>query len=245
MSLDVQKQILDLVFKEDELSWQDMLLALVEQEGMDPWDIDISVLSRSFADTLLKMKETNLRITGKVVLAAALLLKMKSERLMDEDLNALDQLINGEVYVEELDDLFHEMVPFEANKHEHIPKVVPKTPQPRKRKISVYDLVNALEKALDVEERRKTFEEVPEFKAPEKKRELSEVMEDIFAKVTHHYKKQAKKPKTLTFSQLVPSENKEDKVLTFVPLLHLENARKVNMNQEEHFGEIDVLMQNI
>ena len=35
------------------------------------------------------------------------------------------------------------------------PQIYPRTPQPRKRKVSVFDLVQALEKALEVENRRK------------------------------------------------------------------------------------------
>lgn len=241
---EVQDQIMNLVFKEDELSWQEMLLTLVESEGMNPWDIDISILAKRFLETLLKMKETNFRITGKVVLTAALLLKLKSDKLVTEDLQALDQLLSGEEPFEYFDDAFDGMIPFDKNVHEHIPNVVPKTPQPRKRKISVYDLVEALEKALAVESRRKDFENVPEFKAPEKKKELSEVMDDIYVQVKSFYKKPKKT--SLTFNELVPSENKEDKVFTFIPLLHLENARKVNMTQDEHFGLISIaLMQNI
>jgi len=245
MSKIVHDQILDLVFSEGEISWQSMLLDLVEQEQMDPWNIDVSKLSRSFLDLLIKMKELDFRITGKVVLASAILLKLKSERLMDEDIMALDNLINGAEDAYGYDEAFDGMIPFEENEHEVIPKIVPKTPQPRKRKISVYDLVEALEKALDVEERRKTFEKIPEVKAPEKSRDISEVMDELFVQVQSHYKK-SKKKNSLSFDQLVPSENREDKVFTFVPLLHLENARKVEMFQKQSFGNINIdLLQNI
>ncbi len=237
----VHDQIIDLVFKEDELSWQSMLLDLVEQERMDPWNIDVSVLSRKFLDLLIKMKELDFRITGKVVLAAALLLKLKSDRLMDEDLAALDDLINGTEENQFFDDVFDGMIPFAENEYETMPKIVPKTPQPRKRKISVYDLVEALEKALEVEGRRKNFEKIPEVKVPEKKKDISEIMDEIYSQVKKHYKKNKHK-KSLSFSQLVPSENKEDKVYTFIPLLHLENARKVEMFQQQSFGEINIDM---
>ena len=46
----------------------------------------------------------------------------------------------------------------------------------------------------------------------------------------------------LTFSKLVPSENKEDKVFTFIPLLHLTNQRKIDLEQKEHFGEIEIVL---
>lgn len=45
---------------------------------------------------------------------------------------------------------------------------------------------------------------------------------------------------TLKFTELLPSEKKEDKILTFVPLLHLRNQQKVELHQKIHFGEIDI-----
>ncbi|MBW3012511.1 hypothetical protein KY311_04960, partial [Candidatus Woesearchaeota archaeon] len=48
--------------------------------------------------------------------------------------------------------------------------------------------------------------------------------------------------KRLTFKQLIPAEDRESKVFTFVPLLHLENERRVKLMQKQHFGEIEIEM---
>ena len=41
----------------------------------------------------------------------------------------------------------------------------------------------------------------------------------------------------------MPEEpTKEDKVFTFIPLLHLTNQRKIDLNQENHFGEIEIVL---
>lgn len=40
----------------------------------------------------------------------------------------------------------------------------------------------------------------------------------------------------------MPSQKKEDKIFTFIPLLHLTNQRKVNLEQKEHFGEIEIML---
>jgi hypothetical protein len=42
----------------------------------------------------------------------------------------------------------------------------------------------------------------------------------------------------IAFSHLIPGEEKRDKVLTFIPLLHLTNARKLDLEQKRHFEEI-------
>ncbi|MCK5140441.1 MAG: segregation/condensation protein A, partial [Thermodesulfovibrionia bacterium] len=46
----------------------------------------------------------------------------------------------------------------------------------------------------------------------------------------------------LTFSTLVPSETKEDKIYTFIPLLHLTNQRKIDIEQYQPFGEIEIIL---
>ena len=49
-----------------------------------------------------------------------------------------------------------------------------------------------------------------------------------------------KKMNKMQFSQLIPSDSKEDKIFTFIPLLHLTNQQKVSMEQEYHLADIEV-----
>jgi chromatin segregation and condensation protein Rec8/ScpA/Scc1 (kleisin family) len=54
-----------------------------------------------------------------------------------------------------------------------------------------------------------------------------------------------KKETKVYLSDLLPeNHNKEDVIFTFLPLLHLENQRKVNLNQEEHFGPVEISVFN-
>ncbi len=237
-----QERIFSLLFKEDELTWQTIIYDLVKNEGMDPWDIDISLLSQKFLEMLKKLREMDFRISGKVVLACAILLKIKSNKFIEEDIVALDSLMSsvddpGEL----LDELPVDGVP--RRERVHPPGLMPRTPQPRKRKVSVYDLIKALEQALEVENRRPVYVEPRvKIKAPENFIEMGELIQDVYDKVESFYGQQddAAKTKRLTFSELIPSDSKEDKVYTFIPLLHLENQRKVDMYQEIHFGEIEI-----
>ena len=50
--------------------------------------------------------------------------------------------------------------------------------------------------------------------------------------------------KDLTFTKLIPSETKEDKVFTFIPLLHLSNRRSIDMHQNKPFGEIEIYLKS-
>jgi segregation and condensation protein A len=231
----LESEVFDIVFNGDDLTWKEILLDLVKREGMDPWNLDISQISQKFLEMLNKLREMDFILSGKVVLAAALLLKIKSDKLMDEDIVAFDTLLSEEPEDFEMFDML------QTNMHEEqkeeTPKIVPKIPQPRKRKVSVQDLVKALEKALETKNRRK-MNEIPEFKVqvPKKGRDISLIMGDIYKQIIDIIKP----GKQLTFTELLPSDDKEDKVYTFIPLLHLENARKINMSQEKHFGEINI-----
>jgi segregation and condensation protein A len=239
-----QNHIFELLFNKDEISWKGMIYDLVRSEQMDPWDIDVTLLSKRFLQRLKEMKEMDLRISGKIILASAILLKLKANKLMDEEINGLDSLI---ATIQSQDDelLFDELYEFQDPKLEIMmnqkPKIYPKTPQPRKRKVSVFDLVNALGKALEVHARRKPpVKEAPEVKIPEKSKDMSLVIKDVYNQIRDFFNKQAKKAVKLTFNLLLPSQEKHDVVYTFVPLLHLDNQRKIYLLQKKHFGEIEI-----
>ena len=241
-----QDRIFSILFNEDEITWQNIIYDLVRTEGMNPWDINISEISFKFVDMLKKLREMDFRISGKVVLASAILLKLKSDRLLEEDIAAFDHLISS---LDDPGDLLDELGLEEGGpKREKIlaPGLMPRTPQPRKRKVSVYDLVQALEKALEVENRRPVYVQPSvRMKLPEQNVDMGELIVDVFNKVENYYEHNGKldakgKPHRLTFSELIPSDSKEDKVFTFIPLLHLENQRRVDMYQDIHFGEIEI-----
>ena len=65
---------MDIVFNEDEVNWKTMLLDLVKNEEMDPWDIDIKQIAEKFFEKLKAYKEMNFRMSGKVLLVAAIML---------------------------------------------------------------------------------------------------------------------------------------------------------------------------
>jgi segregation and condensation protein A len=237
-----QDDLFEMLFDKDEVTWQTILYDLVRSEQMDPWDIDISMLAQRFLEMVHQFKKMDFRISGKIILAAAILLKIKSNRLVGEDLLNLDRLINppdedaAEGLLDELRDEF-------AGEREALrdAKLIPRTPQARKRKVSIYDLVDALQKAMEVKKRR-VMRDIPsiELKIPEKKVDISEMIHGVYGKIRNFFSRQS--GKKLTFSKLIPSDSKQDKVYTFIPLLHLENQRKIDMHQYRHFGEIEIEM---
>ena len=78
----MQEQIYDMLLKESEVTWKDIIYNLVKTEQMNPWDVDLSKLTAKYIQTVKDMKEMNYQLSGKVLLASAVLLKIKSQRLV-------------------------------------------------------------------------------------------------------------------------------------------------------------------
>ena len=73
--------VYSLLIEKDDITWQSIIHDLVRAEKMDPWNIDITMLTRKYIETLRQLKAFDVRVSGKVILCAAILLKMKSSKL--------------------------------------------------------------------------------------------------------------------------------------------------------------------
>jgi chromatin segregation and condensation protein Rec8/ScpA/Scc1 (kleisin family) len=209
------EQIHDILMNQDEITWRSIILDL--------------------------MKEMNLHISGKVLLCAALLLRVKSSRLVGDDMMEFDRLLasgeSDDLYSDE-DFVEGELGNLGMKLDKDKMRLIPKTPQPRKRKVSVYDLIDALAIALNVRRRRILnqiqVKEGP--RMPEKTMDISQLMDGLYEDVIGYLS--SEQTDRIAFSDLAPGDSKQDKIYTFVPLLHLTNARKVDLDQKKHFGEI-------
>jgi len=85
---------------------------------------------------------------------------------------------------------------------------------------------------------RRVMREIPEIKVhlPEYHVDISVIITKLFDRIDNYFKKKGKD--RLNFNQLVPSDERLDRVMTFIPLLHLTSQRKIDLEQKEHFGEI-------
>ncbi len=220
----------NLIFQEDDVTWQSVIYELAREGKIDPWDIDVAVLAGEYLQLIRKLKEMNFRLSGKVILAAAVLLKMKAERI---GLEQLYSLMNPPEAPEELGD------EPEFEKHFTKAELHSRIPLPRKRKVTIFELVDSLKKALEVDERRR--QRVLDLNpAP---RHLTIKKPDIFSKIQVVFSKlrdlaRKFKNKLIPFDEIIPSTEKRDIIWTLIPLLHLANQGKLELQQEEAFGKI-------
>ena len=233
----MQQKIVDLLLNHDELGWKKIIYDLVENEQMDPWDINISLLAQKFIQVIKQAQEHDLKIPGKIVLAAAILLKIKATHLVENDISNLDRLLNQTEEIPE-DELFGEVEERLRNPNLAHPQLIPRNPQPRNRKVSVHDLVEALQHAMATKKRILAQQRpTPYPYRPHRKIDILDVIKDVYHKITYYYNKD--KETKVTYTRLLPPKaGKQEKVYTFMPLLHLENEQKIEMEQQKHFDEI-------
>jgi len=230
-----QDQLYDMLTSK-ESSWQAMIYELIQTEQLDPWDIDLSLLSKKYLEKIKELEEANFFISSKVLLAASLLLRIKSEILLNKYIRSLDEILFGRKEEEK-----KSIEKIEIDESE-LPELIPRTPLPRFRQVTLQELMSALNKAINTEHRRikreisvRRAEKLSHVDISKTRVNIRDRIRHVYAKIRVYFKK---KPKSkLSFTELV-GEGREEKLAAFLPLLHLENQQKVCMNQEAHFEEI-------
>lgn len=229
-----QNQFFDLITGE-ELSWQTIIYDLVKTEQLDPWDIDIGILADRYVEIIQNLEEANFFLSSKVLLACSLLLRLKSEILINSYLQSLDEALYGRK-----EEKKYELERLEIDENE-LPLLVPRTPMARHKKVTLTELMNALNKAIDTENRR--------IKREIKEKQAQKSAITVLPKISHIPLKIRVKnvfeivkgyiinsKNHMAFSSLAP--NKEEKLASFIPILHLCNSGKLFVRQPIHFEEI-------
>ena len=233
----MQQQIFDLLLEQDDVTWKTILYDLVKSEQMDPWDIDITLLSKKYIHVIKEMQEHDFRISGKILLAAAFLLKIKSAYLIEHDISNLDALINSTEEAIDEEEVFGDLDNGKRNQEKF--QLIPRNPQPRSRKVSIHDLIEALQRAMATKRKILAQQRPTKFVLPERKVDVMGIIRDLYHKIVYY--SQQENSSKLKFSALLPTNaGRREKVYTFIPLLHLENQGKVETTQEKHFDEIYV-----
>ncbi len=240
-----QSQVYDLVTGK-QADWQTIIYDLIHTEQLDPWNIDIVLLTNKYFEKIAEMDEADFYVSSKVLLAAALLLRIKSDLLLNFHIKSIDEILFGKK-----DDTKQIIERIEIDEGE-LPILIPKTPLPRHKKVSLDELMTALNQAMDTENRRIKKEvaikrahklshvDIPKFK----KIDLKDRIKQFYARILTAVKKKQgleKHSNKVKYADLI-GEEREEKLACFLPLLHLSNSRKLWLEQEEHLDDIWVFL---
>lgn len=237
-----QEQIHDLLFNR-EIGWQEIIYDLINTEQLDPWDINITILTEKYLEKINEYENADFFVSSKVLLAAALLLKIKSEILLNKHIKGIDEILFGE---KERKKVVLERIELE----DEIPELVPKSPMPRFRKVTLNELIESLNKAINTENRRIKKEIIKKnalretsISLPKRKFSIKDKIKHIYDSLSNHFEED-KKNKRISFTDFM-GKIEEKKLIAFFPLLHLETQKKVWLEQDAHFEEIYIWLKDV
>jgi segregation and condensation protein A len=232
-----QEQIHDILFNR-EIGWQDIIYDLINTEQLDPWDVNITILTEKYLEKIQALEEADFFVSSKVLLAASLLLRIKSEILLNKYIKSIDEILFGK---KEEKKATLERIELEDT----IPELVPRSPMPRFKKVTLKELIESLNKAINTENRRIKKEIIKKnalretaISLPKRKLGITDRIKKILGKLVNHFNSN-ETHKKVTYTKLT-EESREERIHSFGPLLQLENQQKIWLHQEEHFGEIHV-----
>ncbi len=237
-----QNQVYDVITSRKP-DWQTIIYDLINSEQLDPWDIDIVFLTNKYFEKMFELEQDpDFYVSSKVLLAASLLLRIKSEFLINKYIRSIDEILFGKK-----EETKKELERIEIDENE-LPFLIPKTPLPRMRKITLQQLMEALNTAINTETRRikrelsiKRARQLSHVDIPKFRRiNIKDRIREFYARILTAVKKESVINK-VRYSQLVGRE-REHKIACFLPLLHLSNSKKLWLEQEKHLDEIYIYL---
>lgn len=215
-----------------EPSWEDVIVRIIAEEGMEPWSIDIVKLADAFSNYIhhVSKLQDDLRVPARFILIAAILLRMKSDVLAAKEEKMLIPE-SPEQNQKEIDML---------RQLAGVPPLDPPIKRVPLKNVTLTELITSLRKAFEVQERRKARKERRRaivgdvFAEPE---DINERIDKLLAQIKDIIKEIDGK---IEFSKLVTEWKRERIVKTLVPMLHLAQEGKIDYEQGELFQEIMV-----
>ncbi len=232
-----QDQFFNLI-SSNELSWQALIYDLIKTEQLDPWDINLATLADKYVETIQQLEDADFFISSKILLACSLLLRLKSEILINSYIQDLNDALYGKK-----DEKRYEIERIEIDEND-LPILSPRTPMARHKKVTLKELMKALDHAINTENRRIK----KEIKGRQANKQMLTVMpksnfiplktriKSIFGLLKNHLDDNDH----MKFHHLAGS--KEEKLASFVPVLHLSNNGKIFLRQPEHIDHIHMTL---
>lgn len=216
--------VLNLVY--NEATWRDLLLELVDKNKLDPWNIDVVEIVDKYIETVKKLKVLDLRVPANIILAAAILLRLKSNYITLPDYDEIGEagadsgIIRPDIIVDPLS--------FRL-------RLAPR------RKISLTELLSALDEAMKIREIHLSPVQKPPPFLPIKLENFD--IEAETEKVHQLIRENVDRSRMVTFSHISRLSAIDDVLLgLFIPLLFLAHKGRITLIQERFFSEIIIAM---
>ncbi|MBU5575363.1 MAG: ScpA family protein [Candidatus Aenigmatarchaeota archaeon] len=218
----------------NEPSWEDVIVKIVIEENIDPWNLDLVKLCDAFIEYLKKLEKYDLRIPARFILISAILLRMKSDILS----NKKERILIPEGPENERDS---ELLRILAS----IPPLQPPLKRVTFANVTLSELITALKKAFEVEKRRVMKKEKIRAKINEILPKDEEDINDRIAKLLENIMETIEHvEKITTFKKIVKKWERKEIVKTFLPMLYLDQEGKIECEQPILFEDIFIKLKS-
>ena len=204
-------------------TWKEILLDLIAQNKIDPWDVDIVKLADEFMLRVKEMRRLDLALHANVILAASILLKYKSDYLRYFAMPPAVEDAALEV-VEPLPELDTELA------------LVARIPP--KRQITMVELMAEMERVIKYESSE--IKRTPKGSITETldlllvTEDIEKIKEEMLARIRNNVDETG----FTTFSSILKEKTRLEIVYSLLSLLHLAKEGAISLYQEKLFGEI-------
>ncbi|MBX2861469.1 MAG: segregation/condensation protein A [Vampirovibrio sp.] len=235
----------------------EILVKMAKTGEIDPWNVDIVKVADQYLQAVAELKESDLKITGKVLLYLAVLLRMKSDQLAGIDYlePPEEELLDDPLEDDFMSDMDGNLInPFGRQPKSLEDVLVRRTSakQPRVRRVTLTDLIGELKRYEELEKRRLLRDKVEKDETRRRVRDYSnftaddieemaheEFIEDTILSLKHVLGRILIDNANVSMTELI-QEGNIDKVSAFLALLFLSARGEVDMHQDEFYSEIYV-----
>ena len=220
----------------------DLLLYLIKRDEIDIYDIPIEHITKQYLSYLEAFQVLDLEIAGEFVVMAANLIYIKSRSLLpvhqqseveveeeaDPRWELVRQLLEYKKFKEAAAHLGEREV-HQSNLFSRVPETLDVSSERPLSEVSIFDLINAFQKALKRVNKTEDFREIFA-----ENYTVSDKIEFIIKMTVSRI--------ALKFSELfAAAASRTEVVVTFLALLELIRLKQVSIVQSEEFGEIELV----
>jgi segregation and condensation protein A len=240
----------------DKLDGIEILVDWAKSGKIDPWDLDIVKVTDMFLEKLLEIKQLNLRLTGRTLFFAAVLLKLKSNFLegldpfkQEEDLLEEPDNMDFDVDYDETEDPEINIRRANVVSLENAISRRTSVRQSRTRKVTLEELIKQLRKLEEIENKHKrkvTEERIKERRSythftPDDILEMAhdEYIEDEIIKLQDILSRLFETGQRVEFNELVNAGM--DKVSAYIALLFLASREHIELVQDDFYSDLYVI----
>jgi segregation and condensation protein A len=241
----------------------EMLVHLARTGRIDPWNIDIVEVTDQYLQLLGELKSHDLKLTGKALLYAAILLRMKSDSLAgvnylalsSDDETGWDDMASDNDFLDL--GLTPEPTPLQklGRVFDQLDRMIQRrtsVKQPRIRKVTLTDLIAQLRQyeAMEAQRRLKESVDTVERRRIRSYTHLSsediidlahdEFIEDTIGRMQHILERFFQQNEAMSLTQL-ETEGKIDRVSAFIAVLFLASRSEVELEQEGFYTELYIV----